>query len=104
MDPDIMSGSRGEPVYRPSSISTVVESPGRSRARFGWPGSNTTRTGTRWTILVKLPARLERQQGELGSRCRREALDMAGQRLAAQRIDVHRGLLADEHARASASP
>ena len=38
-----------------SATVTRAERPGRRRATSGWPGSRRRRTGTRWTILVKLP-------------------------------------------------
>ncbi len=37
------------------STATVAERPGRSSPRVAAPSSTAMRTGTRWTILVKLP-------------------------------------------------
>src|SRR6202012_4146596 len=37
------------------STAAVMERPGVSRWLPSWPGSRRIRTGTRWTILVKLP-------------------------------------------------
>ena len=76
------------------STSTTTDRPGRSRPFCATSGLTVTRTGTRWTILVKLPVAFSG-----GSRLntapdgRRDALDRADDVGVGEGIDLHMHLL-----------
>ena len=78
-------------AHRCVDRSAVTDRPGRSRPSVAASPSSVTRTGTRCTILVKLPVAFS-GGSTLNYRAgrRRQARDMAVERLAGQHIGLDR--------------